>query len=90
MKSPFGVSLAAAVATALITGCGVSGGAKESTVGQLGQEVKCQGINECKGTSECASKDGNSCQGLNECKGQGWITEPSAESCTSKGGTVIS
>ena len=36
------------------------------------EEVKCYGINKCKGTGECGGK-GHSCAGHNECKGQGWL-----------------
>ena len=52
--------------------------------------VMCEGINECKGTSDCASADGStSCKGMNDCKGHGWVYAPSAEDCTTDGGTVI-
>jgi hypothetical protein len=35
--------------------------------------VKCQGVNSCKGTSECKSAK-NSCKGMNSCKGQGFVS----------------
>ena len=50
-------------------------------------EVKCMGINACKGTSECATAS-NACQGHNSCKGQGWV-HASKEDCDAKGGKVI-
>jgi uncharacterized membrane protein len=51
-------------------------------------EVKCSGINSCKGHSECAT--GNSeCKGQNSCKGKGWLPTASAGECTAKGGKVI-
>ncbi len=33
--------------------------------------VKCEGVNACKGHSDCKSA-GGSCKGLNACKGQGF------------------
>jgi uncharacterized membrane protein len=50
-------------------------------------EVKCMGINACKGTSECATAS-NACQGHNSCKGQGWV-HASKEECDAKGGKVV-
>jgi uncharacterized membrane protein len=50
-------------------------------------EVKCMGINACKGTSECATAS-NACQGHNSCKGQGWV-HASQEECIAKGGKVV-
>ena len=34
-------------------------------------KVKCEGVNSCKGHSDCKSA-GGSCKGLNACKGQGF------------------
>jgi hypothetical protein len=85
MNAKNGALVAAAVATALLgmTGCGP--GKSTDT-----QSVKCAGINECSGTGECASADGStSCAGTNSCAGHGWITVPSAEECTERGGTVL-
>lgn len=85
------VSFATALA-ALLSACGQTKTAEPSTpsTNAIKQEVKCQGINECRGTAECASADGtHACQGLNECKGQGWVTESSKASCETKGGKVI-
>lgn len=50
-------------------------------------EVKCMGINACKGTSECATAS-NGCQGHNSCKGQGWV-HASMEECDAQGGKVV-
>jgi len=50
-------------------------------------EVKCMGINACKGTSECATAS-NACKGHNSCKGQGWV-HASKEDCDAKGGKVV-
>ncbi len=81
-----GIEIAAAMAALLaVTACGD----EDEDTGSASQSVKCQGINECAGQSECASSDGtNSCEGLNDCAGQGWITVP-ADECADQGGTVI-
>lgn len=50
--------------------------------------VKCAGVNECKGTSKCGMPGAHSCAGQNECKGKGWI-ETSAEDCAAKAGSVV-
>ncbi len=36
-------------------------------------KVHCEGVNSCKGTSECSTAK-NSCAGQNACKGQGWVS----------------
>jgi len=35
--------------------------------------MHCEGVNSCKGTSECKSAK-NSCKGMNSCKGTGWVS----------------
>ena len=50
-------------------------------------EVKCSGVNECKGKSACNTAD-NACAGQNSCKGKGWI-KLSAKECKDKGGKVL-
>ena len=52
------------------------------------KEVKCQGINDCKGHSDCAGT-ANDCKGLNDCKGTGYLVVASDKDCTDKGGKVI-
>jgi uncharacterized membrane protein len=49
-------------------------------------EVRCLGVNACKGQGSCASAH-NECKGKNGCKGQG-VVKLSAADCKSKGGTV--
>jgi uncharacterized membrane protein len=49
--------------------------------------VKCTGLNECKGKGACAGA-GNACAGKNECKGKG-VTSISEADCKAKGGTVV-
>jgi hypothetical protein len=56
--------------------------------GGEGAEVKCLGVNECKGKSACGVPGKHDCHGQNECKGKGWI-KLSQEDCTKKGGTVL-
>lgn len=62
-------------------------------------EVKCYGVNACKGTSDCkteasscksasgCSTAGNSCKGANSCKGKGF-KKVAASKCLSDGGTI--
>ncbi|MBK7862848.1 MAG: hypothetical protein IPJ65_30420 [Archangiaceae bacterium] len=50
-------------------------------------EVRCGGINECKGKGACGSAT-TSCAGTNECKGKGWNLM-SAKECAEKKGTVV-
>lgn len=59
----------------------VSGAATQATAAhhEGGDVVKCEGVNSCKGHSECAT-DHSSCNGHNECAGKGWI-EMSADEC---------
>lgn len=52
-----------------------------------GETVKCVGIHECAGKSQCGVPGGHDCAGLNDCKGKGWIKVASAE-CIEKGGTI--
>ena len=44
-----------------------------------GGKIKCEGVNSCKGKSDCSSAK-NSCQGQNSCKGQGF-KEMTQEEC---------
>ena len=51
------------------------------------EQIKCSGINECKGKAECGG-DAHSCKGQNECAGKGWVMA-SAEDCEGQGGSVV-
>lgn len=77
----------ALIATA-VAGLFVAGGAAAQDGGGTASNVKCLGINDCKGTSACGVPGGHSCHGANECKGKGWISV-SEEECKKKGGTVL-
>ncbi len=50
------------------------------------EDVKCSGVNACKGNGDCGGA-GSSCAGSNACKGQGWISV-SEKACKQLGGTV--
>jgi hypothetical protein len=43
-------------------------------------QIKCTGINACKGQSSCMSAR-NSCKGMNSCKGKGFVLMSRSE-CT--------
>jgi uncharacterized membrane protein len=50
-------------------------------------QVRCFGINSCKGLTFCATAK-NACAGQNACKGRGWL-RVSREECSAKGGRVL-
>ena len=78
------LALATAAATLLLSGVTTASAASHS---KATAEVKCSGINSCKGTSACATAT-SACAGQNSCKGQGWV-KATTEDCTTKGGTVL-
>jgi hypothetical protein len=83
-KSAKGALIATAVAGLFFANAAAADhheGAKEG-------EVKCMGVNDCKGKSACGVPGKHDCHGQNECKGKGWI-KLSQEDCTKKGGTVL-
>ncbi len=82
-KKLSGVALASAAAALLLTGMTTGIASAEEKVA----EVKCSGINSCKGKSACGTAT-TACAGQNSCKGQGWI-KTSAKECAEKGGTVM-
>jgi uncharacterized membrane protein len=73
-KTISGAALAAAAAMILSSGVSTFAFAADAA------KVKCEGVNSCKGSSECKSAD-NSCKGMNTCKGHGWVTLTDEE-CT--------
>jgi hypothetical protein len=79
-----GAAIAAAVATMFASGARAGGEGKKGEK----SEIKCAGVNSCKGTGSCSSKD-NSCSGQNGCKGKGWIHTATEKECKDKGGTVL-
>ena len=93
MNQTMTTSFAAAAAALFLAGCGGqssgSEGATSADKAAASANVKCLGVNECKGKGECGVPGGHSCAGQNECKGKGWILLPKAE-CDAKGGSVQS
>ena len=53
----------------------------------LAEEVKCYGINKCKGTGECGGK-GHSCAGENACGGHGYLKIDKDKCLAIKGGRL--
>lgn len=93
VKKLSSIALASAAATLFLAGCG-GNSESASTEKKAAPEtatkvadVKCSGINSCKGKSACATAD-SACSGQNSCKGKGWI-KTSKEECDTKGGKVI-
>ena len=64
-----------------------AGGDKAAPAGAKEAQVKCEGMNACKGKGGCKSAD-NACKGQNVCKGKGW-TMTTAKECKAKGGKVV-
>ena len=83
MTTTKGMALATAAAVLFLGGVVPAKAETKAT----GDQVKCVGINECKGHGSCAGA-GNSCAGQNACKGKG-ITETSKADCEKKGGKVV-
>lgn len=82
-KKTVGATLATAAAALFITGAAMTA----APSGAQSADVKCMGINSCKGHGACKTAS-NDCKGMNSCKGHGWVPVGSADECTSKGGKV--
>ncbi len=67
VKKLTGIALAVAAAGMFVT-AGV-GSAVEAKDGK----IHCEGVNACKGKSDCKSA-GNACKGQNACKGNGFVS----------------
>jgi hypothetical protein len=78
MNKLTGTAIALAAAGLFFGGC-----ASYDKPSQTAQ-VKCDGINACKGQSECKSAK-SACKGQNACKGQGYVSV-SKQDCDQKGG----
>ena len=50
------------------------------------EEIKCMGVNACKGHSACKTAD-SACKGQNSCKGHGFVLV-SEQACADLGGEV--
>jgi len=81
-----GALIASAVCAMFSTGA--VNAAEGKAAKDTGKEVKCAGINECKGKGSCAGA-GHSCAGKNDCKGQGLTKVTTEKECTDKGGKVM-
>jgi hypothetical protein len=66
---------------------GAAAGTDGAEAPAMAEQVKCVGINECKGMADCHG-EGHSCKGQNECKGKGWVMA-STDDCSAKGGTAL-
>lgn len=53
-----------------------------------GDNVRCHGVNSCKGHGSCATAN-NQCAGQNNCKGKG-VLDMSKAACEEAGGTTES
>lgn len=82
-KQTHGMALAALAAGLLLSGTAVSA-ATDNKMGPKEGEIKCGGINSCKGQTNCMSAS-NQCKGQNSCKGKGWLSMPK-EKCAEAGG----
>jgi uncharacterized membrane protein len=60
--------LAAAAATLFVSG---QAGTALADHHESSDTVKCEGVNSCKGQSDCKT-DHSECNGHNECAGKGW------------------
>jgi len=87
MKNSIKGALIASAVCAMFT-AGISQASEGKATKASSKEVKCAGINECKGHGACSGA-ANSCSGENGCKGKGWVAVKSAKECTDKGGTVV-
>ncbi len=93
-KDKLATALAISAASLFIAGCNKKCGGSNTPddaaepAPASSAEVKCFGINECKGQSACDVEGAHVCGGQNECAGKGWILVPESE-CTEKGGEIV-
>ena len=70
-------ALVASAAAALFV-AGLAGAASAEEHAGTDAKVKCEGVNSCKGHSDCKTAK-NSCKGQNGCGGQGFVMMTQAE-----------
>jgi uncharacterized membrane protein len=87
MKNVKGTMIASAVAALFAFGAYAADQAPAKDTKAAAANVKCTGVNECKGKGACGGA-GNACAGKNECKGKG-VTAMTEADCKTKGGTVV-
>ena len=56
----------------------VAGGATSADASHHEAKIKCEGVNQCKGQSECKTAH-SECKGMNSCKGKGYLKLTKAE-----------
>lgn len=74
-----------AAALLIIGGCTTP--AVQTLPEMVGTDVKCAGVNACKGKGACKSIN-NTCKAKNSCKGEGWLSL-SKQECVQKGGVSL-
>lgn len=82
--------LVAAAVASMFAGAAYAGppkDAKKADAKDTAAQIKCTGVNECKGKGACGGAN-HGCAGENECKGKGWVTLAEKD-CKAKGGTVL-
>ena len=78
-KKKIAGAIATAAAIAFVT-------APIATTSYAAHQVKCYGVNACKGQSACKTAT-NTCKGKNSCKGQGFLMESAAQ-CKKMNGSL--
>ena len=79
--------LTLAMAAAALFNAGVAFATTMDGTDTMEADVKCTGVNSCKGKSECKTAQ-HACKGQNSCKGEG-IKMMSKKECMAAGGTVV-
>ena len=77
-----GQLIAAAVASMFAQGVALADDGKSTD-----KQVRCAGVNACKGQGQCNQAD-HGCAGVNTCKGKGWI-KIAEKDCKAKKGTIL-
>ena len=93
MKNVKGTMIASAVASLFAFGAYAADAKADSKAPAKDSKaaaanVKCTGVNECKGKGACGVAGKHECAGENECKGKGWV-QLSKDECKQKGGTEV-
>lgn len=82
------MNMKGALVAATVAGLFASLSPVAASADKKGDEVKCEGVNACKGQGACKGAS-NACAGHNGCKGQGFVKTTSKD-CQAKGGKVRS
>ncbi len=81
LSATSGATIAIAAASMIL-----SGAVMTTTAQAAEKDIKCVGVNACKGQSACKTA-ASSCKGKNGCKGKGFMMLSDA-ACKAKGGKV--